>query len=116
MGKSTEVATVMNAVYIEQTGGPDVLRFGERPKPEPGAGEVLLKLAIAGVNFTDISQRSGSNKIPLPAILGSEGAGVVERAGEGAAGIAPGDRVAYAMVRGSYAEYAVVRAEVLGKR
>jgi NADPH:quinone reductase len=94
----------MKAVWIEQTGGPEVLQFGDRPMPVPGAGEVLVKLAAAGVNYTDISQRSGSNKIPLPAILGSEGAGVVEK-----------DRVAYAMVRGSYAEYAAVPAKMLVK-
>jgi NADPH2:quinone reductase len=83
--------------------------------PELVAGEVLVKLAAAGVNYTDISQRSGSNKIPLPAILGSEGAGVVERVGDGVGGFKPGDRVAYAMVRGSYAEYAAVPAKMLVK-
>jgi NADPH:quinone reductase len=105
----------MKAVWIEQTGGPDVLRFGERPIPEPAAGEVLVKLAVAGVNYTDIGQRSGSNKIPLPATLGAEGAGVVERLGEGVGGFTPGDRVAYAMVRGSYAEFAAVPAKMLVK-
>jgi NADPH2:quinone reductase len=105
----------MKAVWIEQTGGPDVLQFGDRPIPTPGAGEVLVKLAAAGVNYTDISQRSGSNKIPLPAILGSEGAGIVERLGEGISDFKQGDRVAYAMVRGSYAEYAAVPAKMLVK-
>src|SRR5580658_35170 len=94
----------MKAVWIEQTGGPAALQFGDRPMPVPGAGEVLVKLAAAGVNYTDISQRSGSNKIPLPAILGSEGAGVVGP-----------DRVAYAMVRGSYADYAAVPTKMLVK-
>src|SRR5580658_2250138 len=94
----------MKAVWIEQTGGPAALQFGDRPMPEPGAGEVLVKLAAAGVNYTDISQRSGSNKIPLPAVLGSEGAGV-----------AGPDRVAYAMVRGSYADYAAVPTKMLVK-
>jgi NADPH2:quinone reductase len=103
----------VKAVYIEQTGGPEVLQFGERPMPEPASGEVLVRLAAAGVNYTDISQRSGSNKIPLPAVLGSEGAGTVERLGAGAGNFKPGDRVAYAMVRGSYAEYASVPAKML---
>ena len=103
----------MKAVWIEQPGGPEVLQFGDRPTPEPGTGEVLVKLAAAGVNYTDISQRSGSNKIPVPAILGSEGAGTVERVGDGTTGFQPGERVAYAMVRGSYAEYAVVPAKML---
>jgi NADPH2:quinone reductase len=83
--------------------------------PDPGTGEVRVKLAAAGVNYTDISQRSGSNKIPLPAVLGSEGAGTVERVGDGIANLKPGDRVAYAMVRGSYAEYAAVPAKMLVK-
>jgi NADPH2:quinone reductase len=105
----------VKAVWIEQAGGPEVLQFGDRPVPEPGAGEVLVKLTAAGVNYTDISQRSGSNKIPLPAVLGSEGAGTVERLGLGAGNFKPGDRVAYAMVRGSYAEHAAVPAKMLVK-
>jgi len=105
----------VKAVWIEQTGGPEMLRFGDRPMPEPGAGEVLVKLSAAGVNYTDISQRGGSNKIPLPAVLGSEGAGTVERTGENVSNFRPGDRVAYAMVRGSYAEYAAVPAKMLVK-
>jgi NADPH2:quinone reductase len=105
----------MNAVFIEQTGGPEVLQFGERPTPEPAAGEVLVKLAASGVNYTDISQRSGSNKIPLPATLGSEGAGTIERIGSGVTNFKTGDRVAWCMVRGSYAEYAAVPAKMLVK-
>jgi NADPH2:quinone reductase len=103
----------VKAIYIEKTGGPEVLQFGERPAPELGAGEVLVKLAASGVNFTDINQRSGVNKIPVPAVLGSEGAGVVERAGDGVSNFYAGDRVAWAMVRGSYAEYAAVPAKML---
>jgi len=103
----------MKAVFIEQTGGPEVLSFGDRPVPEPAAGEVLVKLAYSGVNFTDLNARSGINKIPLPAVLGSEGAGTVERAGEGVTAFRPGDRVAYCMVRGSYAEYACVPSKML---
>lgn len=95
----------MKAIFIEQTGGPEVLQFGERPMPQAGEGEVLVKLAAAGMNFTDISQRKGGVKIPLPAVLGSEGAGTLEN----------GDRVAYCMVRGSYAEYAAVPAKMLVK-
>ena len=103
----------MKAVYIEQTGGPEVLRFGDRPLPEPAKGEVLVKLVASGVNFTDLNARSGINKIPLPAVLGSEGAGTVERVGEGVTAFKPGDRVAYCMTRGSYAEYAAVPAKML---
>ena len=86
---------------------------GERPVPEPGEGEVLVKLAASGVNFIDTYHRTGLYKIPLPAILGSEGAGTVERVGAGATGFAVGDRVAYAMARGSYAEYHAVPAKLL---
>jgi NADPH:quinone reductase len=100
----------MKVIYIEQTGGPDALLFGERPKPDPGPGEVLVKVAVAGVNFTDLNLRSGANKTPLPAVMGSEGAGTVEA---GDSGFHPGDRVAWCMVRGSYAEYAAVPARML---
>src|SRR5215471_3242423 len=103
----------MKAVYIEQIGSPEVLRFGDRDVPEPGKGEVLIKVAISGVNFTDLNARSGVNRIPLPAVLGSEGAGTVERLGEGVANFAAGDRVAWCIVRGSYAEYAAVPAKML---
>jgi NADPH2:quinone reductase len=102
----------MKAVYIEQTGGPEVLLVGERPLPEPTAGEVLVKLAYSGVNFTDLNQRSGVNKIPLPAVLGAEGAGTVVRTA-GTSSFKSGDRVAWAMVRGTYAEYAAVPAKML---
>jgi NADPH:quinone reductase len=103
----------MKAAYIEQTGPPDVLLFGERPMPELGAGEVLVKIAAAGVNFADVNVRSGVNKVPLPAIPGMEAAGTIEKIGDGVTGFAPGDRVGYVMVRGSYAQYAAVPAKML---
>jgi NADPH:quinone reductase len=103
----------VRAVFIEATGGPEALQAGERAVPMPAAGEVLVKVACSGVNFTDVNQRSGINKIPVPAVLGSEGAGVVERVGEGVSAWKAGDRVAWAMVRGSYAEYSAVPAKML---
>jgi NADPH2:quinone reductase len=103
----------MKAVYIEQTGGPDVLRYGDMPMPEPAAGQALVKVAASGVNYIDTYHRSGLYKLPMPAVLGSEGAGTVESVGEGVKGLKPGDRVAWAMARGSYAEYAVVPASHL---
>jgi NADPH:quinone reductase len=98
----------MKAVYIEQTGGPEVLQFGDQPKPEASAGHALVKVAASGVNFIDTYHRTGLYKLPMPAILGSEGAGVVEAVGDGVKSVKPGDRVAWAMTRGSYAEYAGV--------
>jgi NADPH2:quinone reductase len=101
----------MQAIYIDQTGGPEVIRLGDRPIPEPQKEEVLVKVAVSGVNFTDLNQRSGINKIPVPAVLGSEGAGTVERSESSS--FKSGDRVGWCMVRGSYAEYAAVPARML---
>ena len=95
----------MKAVYIEQNGGADVLLYGDRPRPQPAAGEALVKIAAAGINFIDTYQRSGLYKVPLPAILGSEAAGVVEAVGAGVTEFKPGDRVAFGTVRGAYTEY-----------
>jgi len=81
--------------------------------PEPQNDEVLVKVAVSGVNFTDLNQRSGIKKIPLPAVLGSEGAGTVERSNSSS--FQMGDRVAWCMVRGSYAEFAAVPAKMLVK-
>lgn len=105
----------MKAVYIEQTGGPEVLKYGELPKPEAGPGQALVKLAASGVNFIDTYHRSGLYKLPLPATLGGEGAGTVVSVGEGVTTLKPGDRVAWGTARGSYAEYAVVPAAALVK-
>ena len=101
----------MKSVYIEKTGGPEVLHLGDRPAPELQKEEVLVKVAVSGVNFTDLNQRSGINKIPVPAVLGSEGAGTIERSESSS--FRPGDRVAWCMVRGSYAEYSAVPARML---
>jgi NADPH:quinone reductase len=103
----------MKAVYIEQNGGVEALKYGDRPVPEPGAGEVLVKVAFSGVNFIDTYHRTGLYKVPLPAVLGSEAAGTVEKVGQGVTGFEPGNRVAYAMARGSYAEYQAVPAKFL---
>jgi len=103
----------MKAVYIDQPGGPEALIYGERPQPTPAAGEVLVKVAYSGVNFIDTYHRGGLYKLPLPAVIGSEGAGTVEAVGEGVTQFRPGDRVAYAMARGSYAEFHSVPAHQL---
>ena len=100
----------MKAVRIHETGDVRVLRIEEVPVPTPGQGQALVRLRAAGVNFLDIYHRTGLNPLPLPAIPGSEGAGVVEAVGPGVTEVAPGDRVAYSNVLGSYAEYIVAPA------
>ena len=104
----------MKAIAIDHNGGPEVLVYGESPKPEPKPGEALVRLEATGVNFIDCYFRSGTYKAPqFPLIVGQEGAGIVESIGEGVSAVAVGDRVAYAGVLGAYAEYATVPAERL---
>jgi len=103
----------MRAIRVHEVGGPEVLRLEELPLPEPGPGEVLVRLQAIGVNFIDTYKRKGLYPVPTPFTLGEEGAGVVEKVGEGVVGVRPGDRVAFANVQGAYAEYQVVPAEKL---
>ncbi|MBV8632525.1 MAG: quinone oxidoreductase [Silvibacterium sp.] len=103
----------MKAIQITQTGGPEVLNYTDIAVPTPKSGEVLVKVAASGVNFIDIYFREGRYKTDLPFIDGQEGAGTVESTGSGVSGLAPGDRVAWCMVLGSYAESAIVPADRL---
>jgi len=105
----------MKAVFVEQFGGIEKLKFGDMPKPSPGPGQALVKIAASGVNYIDIYFRMGLYPAPLPVQLGSEGAGTVEAVAPDVTGVAVGDRVAYAMARGSHAEYAIVPAWQLVK-
>ncbi|MGH9719700.1 MAG: quinone oxidoreductase family protein [Bryobacteraceae bacterium] len=105
----------MKAIQIHQAGSPEVLQVVEIPKPTPGPGGALVRVAVAGVNFIDVYFRTGLYKTELPATLGMEGAGVVESVGAEVSGLEPGDRVAWAMERGSYAEYAAAPAWKLVK-
>ncbi len=105
----------MKAVFVEQPGGVENLKFGDLPKPSPGPGQALVKIAASGVNFIDIYFRKGLYPAPPPIVLGSEGAGTVESVGPEVTNVALGDRVAYALARGSHAEYAVVPAWQLVK-
>jgi NADPH2:quinone reductase len=98
----------MKAIRIEQPGGPENLQLEDIAAPKPGPEEVLVKLDASGVNFIDTYHRTGFYKMPLPFTLGMEGAGAVASAGERVIDWSPGDRVAWAMTAGSYAEYAVV--------
>ncbi|MCB1273773.1 MAG: quinone oxidoreductase [Leucobacter sp.] len=103
----------MRAIVMEHAGGPEVLEVREAEDPTPGAGELLVGTAAAGVNFIEVYQRSGVYPLAFPAIPGSEGAGTVLAVGPGVEGFAPGDRVATAAARsGTYAErFAVPAAE-----
>lgn len=100
----------MHAIHVAQTGEPDVLEWTEVPEPTPGPGEVLVKVAAAGVNFIDTYQRRGIYPRPLPYVPGSEGAGVVAALGEGVSELAIGDLVAWTDAPGSYAEFVRVKA------
>lgn len=103
----------MRAVVVDEHGGPEVLRITEQPDPVPGPGELLVDVAAAGVNFADIYARQGlpPYATPVPYVPGSEGAGTVTAAGPGTDGLAPGDRVAWTGVPGSYAERVLVPAD-----
>ena len=106
----------MRAIQIDRYGGPEVLVRRELAVPTPGADEVLIRLACSGINFMDVHTRQGkyrsSRTYPqtLPTTLGMEGAGTVEAAGAAVRHLREGDRVAYCLSWGSYAEYAVVPA------
>src|SRR5690606_2979057 len=103
----------MRAIRIDAPGGPDVLRVAEVPAPEPGPGQARVAIKVAGVNYIDIYHRTGLYPVPTPFVPGMEGAGVVDAVGPGVTEVKPGDRVAYAMHMGSYAQYAVVPAWAL---
>jgi NADPH2:quinone reductase len=105
----------MKAVFVEQPGGVENLKHADIPKPSPGPGQALVKIAASGVNYIDIYFRKGVYPAPAPVVLGSEGAGTVESVAPDVQNVKPGDRVVYAMPRGSYAEYHVVPAWQLVK-
>ena len=101
----------MKAIRVHSPGGSEALRYEDVPQPAPGAGQVLVKVEAAGVNFVDVYQRTGLYKVALPFTLGQEAAGVVTAVGSGVSEVKVGDRVAYCHVMGAYAEYAVVPAD-----
>lgn len=100
----------MNAIRVGRTGGPEVLELGQTDRPRPGAGQVLVKVGAAGVNFIEVYQRTGLYPMKLPFTPGAEFAGVVEEVGEGVS-IPAGTRVATANGVGAYAEYALAPAD-----
>ena len=103
------------AIRVYEAGGPEVLKWEDVDVAAPGAGEALVRQTAAGLNFIDTYQRSGLYPMTLPAIMGNEGAGVVEAVGEGVTEVQPGDRVAYHSAPGAYAEQRLVPAWLLAK-
>jgi NADPH2:quinone reductase len=101
----------MKTVRFEKFGGPEVLVVADAKAPAPGAGQLRVRQEAIGVNFMDVYQRSGAYSVTLPFVAGQEGAGVVESLGSGVKGFKEGDRVAYCLVPGGYAEQIVLPAE-----
>ena len=107
--------STMKAVVMTRPGGPEVMEAVDRPVPVHGAGQVLVQVAVAGVNFMDIGVRQGKfwAESPYPRTLGVEGAGRVVAVGAGVHGLAPGQRVSWVYAPGSYAEQVLVPAAAL---
>ena len=103
----------MKIIRIHQFGAADTMHLEEVALPEPAAGQVRVKLAAAGLNFIDIYHRSGAYPLPTPFVPGLEGAGVVDALGPEVDDLKVGDRVAYAMIPSSYAEYVIAPAAKL---
>lgn len=103
-----------HAVRIHENGGTEVLRWEEVEVPDPGPGEAVVRQTVTGLNFIDVYFRTGLYKVPaFPAVIGNEGAGVVESTGAGVADVSVGDRVVYCMSLGSYTQRRVVAAKRL---
>jgi len=106
--------STMKAIRIQAHGGAGACRLDDVERPRPGAGEVLVEMGVAGLNFIDVHIRLGryakseTYRNALPMTLGMEGAGTVAAVGAGVCDFTIGDRVAYCVVRGSFAQYAVV--------
>ena len=103
----------MKAVRVHTPGGPDALRFEDVSEPKPQAGEAVVKVDAAGLNYIDVYFRAGQYKTQLPATLGMEAGGTVTAVGDGVRDVKVGDRVAYTGVPGAYAQFAAVPAQRL---
>jgi NADPH2:quinone reductase len=101
----------MHAIEVAEHGGPEVLRYVEKPEPSPGPGELLIKAEAIGVNYIDTYFRSGAYPRATPFILGTEVCGTVAAVGDGVAALRVGDRVVTANAAGAYAEYCVAPAD-----
>lgn len=102
---------MINAIVATVPGGPEVLAAAEVSMPEPGPGQLLVRVAAAGVNFIETYQRQGLYKVPFPFTPGSEASGVVTAVGEGVTDFAKGDRVATAEGSATYAQYTLIAAD-----
>jgi len=100
----------MKAIRVHEFGGVEALKLDEVPLLEPGPGEARVKIEAAGVNFIDIYHRTGQYRGALPLTLGQDAAGVVDAVGPSVTEVKPGDRVAYALTQGTYAEYGIASA------
>jgi NADPH2:quinone reductase len=98
------------AMLVREVGGPEKLSWEEVPTPQAGPGEAVVRQTAVGLNFIDVYNRTGLYKLPLPFVVGQEGAGVVESVGPGVTEVRVGDRVGYASLQGSYAEVRVAPA------
>lgn len=105
----------MKAIRIHTPGGPEAMRLEDVPEPTPGAGQAVVKIEAAGLNYIDVYFRTGANKVPLPFTPGLEGAGTVTAVGAGVTDVTVGDRVAYTGIPGSYAQLNVCPANRLVK-
>lgn len=101
----------MQAIRVEEYGGPEVLELVDAGAPQPGPGQVLVDAAASGVNYVDTYQRSGVSPVPLPFVPGVEGAGTVVAVGEGVTDLNAGDHVGWVAAPGSYAEQVLVGAD-----
>jgi NADPH:quinone reductase len=100
----------MKAIRIHAPGGPEAMKLEDVPEPQPKAGEAVVKIDAAGLNFIDVYQRSGHYKLAMPLTLGLEAAGTVTAVGSGVTEVRVGDKVAYTAIPGAYAQYAAVPA------
>jgi NADPH2:quinone reductase len=103
----------MKAIRVHTPGGPDVMRYEDVPEPAPKAGEAIVKVDAAGLNYIDVYYRTGVYKFEPPVTLGMEAGGTVTAVGSGVTEVKVGDKVAYSGVPGAYAEYAAVPAQRL---
>src|SRR6201992_1143194 len=95
---------MIKAIRIHSPGGPEVMKWEDVPRPEPGPGEALVEQAAVGLNYIDVYFRSGLYTAPaMPLVIAQEGAGTVIAVGQGVSSVKPGDRVAYAGTLGGYA-------------